>query len=38
MKRLILRKLRKYPLGLPRFVWKNIRLEAAAKWRSLMGS
>lgn len=32
--RLMLRKLRQYPLGLPRFLWKTIRLELAAKRRS----
>jgi hypothetical protein len=33
--RLILRKLRKYPMGMPRLVWKTIKLEIAAKRRSL---
>jgi hypothetical protein len=37
MVRLMLRKLRKYPLGLPRFIWKTIKLEIAAKRRSLRG-
>jgi hypothetical protein len=37
MARLMLRKLRKYPLGLPRLVLKTIRLEIAAKLRSLKG-
>jgi len=37
MVRLMLRKLRKYPLGLPRLILKSIRLEMAAKWRSLKG-
>jgi hypothetical protein len=37
MARLMLRKLRKYPLGLPRLVLKTIRLEIAAKLRSLRG-
>ena len=32
LRRLLLRKLRKNPLGLPRFIAKNIRLELAA-WR-----
>jgi hypothetical protein len=35
MARLMLRKLRKHPLGLPRLILKTIRLEIAAKWRSL---
>jgi DsbC/DsbD-like thiol-disulfide interchange protein len=35
MARLILRKLRKYPLGLPRLMLKTIKLEIAAKRRSL---
>ena len=34
MARLIFRKLRKNPLGLPRFAWKTIKLEIAAKRRS----
>lgn len=33
--RLILRKARKNPLGMPRFMLKTIKLELAAKWRSL---
>lgn len=33
MARLLLRKLRQYPLGLPRFLWKSIRLELAARRR-----
>lgn len=37
MARLMRRKLRKYPLGLPRLILKTIRLEVAAKWRSLRG-
>ena len=37
MARLILRKFREYPLGLPRFLLKVIRLEIAAKRRSLLG-
>ena len=35
LKRLLLRKSRKNPMGLPRLVLKTIRLELAAKWRSL---
>lgn len=35
MVRLLLRKLRKYPLGLPRYMLKNMRLEMAAAWRRL---
>ena len=35
--RLMLRKLRKNPLGLPRFLFKTIKLEIAAKRRSLQG-
>jgi hypothetical protein len=34
MRRLIRRKLVKNPLGLPRFVWKNLKLELAARKRS----
>ncbi len=34
MVRLMLRKLRKYPLGLPRLILKTIKLEMAAKRRS----
>jgi len=37
MARLMLRKLRKYPLGLPRLILKTIKLEIAAKRRSLKG-
>lgn len=37
MARLALRKLRKNPLGLPRFIWKTIKLEMAAKRRSRAG-
>jgi hypothetical protein len=33
IRRLLLRKLRKYPLGLPRLMWKTIKLEIAAKRR-----
>jgi len=33
----MLRKLRKYPLGLPRLILKTIKLEIAAKRRSLKG-
>jgi hypothetical protein len=33
MARLIWRKLREYPLGLPRLLWKTIRLELAARRR-----
>jgi hypothetical protein len=33
MARLMLRKLRKYPLGLPRLMFKILRLELAAKRR-----
>jgi hypothetical protein len=36
--RLMLRKLRKYPLGLPRFILKNLRLELAAARRRRSGS
>jgi hypothetical protein len=35
MLRLFLRKLRKYPLGLPRLIFKSIKLEIAAKRRGL---
>ena len=35
MARLMLRKLRKYPLGLPRLILKTIKLEIAARRRSL---
>jgi hypothetical protein len=35
MARLILRKLRQYPLGMPRLLWKTLRLEIAAKRRRL---
>ena len=38
MARLMLRKLREYPLGLPRLVWKTIRLELAARRRKRRGS
>ncbi len=37
MTRLIQRKLRKHPLGLARYLLKSIRLELAAKWRSVTG-
>ncbi len=37
MARLMLRKLRKYPLGLPRLIWKTIKLEIAARRRSRNG-
>jgi Disulphide bond corrector protein DsbC len=37
MVRLLLRKLRQYPLGLPRFLWKTLRLELAARRRSRNG-
>ena len=33
LRRLFLRKLRAHPLGLPRFIWKNFRLEMAARRR-----
>jgi hypothetical protein len=33
MLRLILRKLRKYPLGMPRLIWKTLKLELAASRR-----
>ena len=35
MRRLFLRKLRKYPLGGPRLVLKTLRLELAAAWRRI---
>jgi hypothetical protein len=35
MLRLFLRKLRKYPLGLPRLIFKSLKLEIAAKRRGL---
>jgi hypothetical protein len=34
MARLMWRKARKYPLGMPRLILKTIGLEMAAKWRS----
>jgi len=37
MARLFLRKLRKYPMGLPRLIWKVIKLEIAAKRRTFRG-
>ena len=33
--RLALRKLRSYPLGLPRLLWKTLKLELAARRRRL---
>jgi hypothetical protein len=33
MRRLIRRKLIQNPLGLPKFIWKNIKLELAARKR-----
>ncbi len=35
MARLMWRKVRAYPLGLPRFILKTLRLELAARWRRL---
>jgi len=32
--RLMLRKLRKHPLGVPRLIWKTIKLEIAARRRT----
>ncbi len=37
MRRLILRKLRRHPLGLVRFLWKSFRLERAAARRRREG-
>ena len=34
MRRLFLRKLKKNPLGLPKFIWKMIKLESAARRRA----
>ena len=34
MRRLFLRKLRRNPLGLPKFIWKMIKLEFAARRRA----
>ena len=34
MRRLFLRKFKKNPLGLPKFIWKNIKLELAARRRA----
>lgn len=34
MRRLIWRKLKKHPLGLPRFLWKSLKLELAARKRA----
>lgn len=33
MRRLLLRKLKQHPLGLPKFLWKNLKLELAARRR-----
>ena len=33
MRRLLLRKLKQHPLGLPKFLWKNLKLELAARKR-----
>ena len=33
LRRLLLRKLRKRPLALPKFLWKNLRLELQARGR-----
>ena len=38
MRRLIRRKLVQNPLGLPRFIWKNLKLELAARKRRKMGN
>ena len=34
MRRLIWRKFKKNPMGLPRYLWKNIKLELAARIRA----
>ena len=33
MRRLFLRKVKQNPLGLPKFIWKNLKLELAARRR-----
>jgi hypothetical protein len=34
MRRLIWRKVKEHPMGLPRFIWKNLKLERAARKRT----
>ena len=34
LRRLFLRKVRRHPLGLPKFLWKTLKLELAAKKRA----
>lgn len=38
LRRLLLRKFKKYPLGLPLFAIKTLKLELAAKWRNFRKS
>lgn len=37
MRRLIWRKFKQHPMGLPRYIWKAIKLERAARKRAKQG-